>query len=165
MIKDNWIKELAMNDQTHDEGALASNSEIADPRNYKRELFQYESYSFLNSLRGIFDRYARLFNQYRNNQLNKVKLFGIANSKADFMLFRNGVKLVFTFVSEGKISCHYIFAPSLGQASQNALDSGITLEMTSGPFNSVMWTYQGHKVDSKSFVRYCMTDFIRNSAR
>ena len=50
---------------------------------------------------------AAAFNQLKGSTLGQMRIYGISKTKADFMLFRNGYKLIFSMKQPGVITVSY----------------------------------------------------------
>ncbi|MFL4294751.1 hypothetical protein P9445_22145, partial [Enterobacter asburiae] len=47
------------------------------------------------------------FNQLKGSTLGHIRIYGISKTRADFMLFRNGYKLIFSLRQPGLITVSY----------------------------------------------------------
>ena len=91
-----WIKELADQERRIESTGkvdLVVSLDQDQDLDEKTDLLLIE---FRELIRG----YADSFNRYRGSRMAGVKIFGIANTRADFMLFRNSLKLIFVKSSE-----------------------------------------------------------------
>lgn len=136
--------------------------------------------SFLTQLRQHFTEAVEVFNQLKASNSGKLKIYGIAKTHADFMLFRNGFKLVFSLKQPGVISIrtHFLNPTIPAVASLNLMGNTIAnsmsapqfrceeelLEMMWGPFNETVWTYKGQPVKAESVVKYYLTKFVHDTA-
>jgi hypothetical protein len=131
-----------------------------------------ESIAFLNELKNVFVDAASSFNQLKGSSVGRIKIYGISNTHADFMLFRNGFKLIFSLKEPGVIGIrfHYVGATFAHVAA--ASDNGQKVPADEdllfarwGAFGDLLWTYQDLPIKMDFLVRYYMTRFIRESAK
>lgn len=108
-----WIKELVRSEQRMEESGVVEYGPAFDPI----QILTTESIAFMNELKTAFIDAASTFNQLKASALGRVKIYGIANTHADFMLFRNGFKLIFSLREPGIVAIRYHF---VGAAFQGA---------------------------------------------
>jgi hypothetical protein len=110
-----WIKELVRAEQQMEEKGVIDFDYGFDPAH----LLATQSLSFIKLVKESFVEAASSFNQLKGSAVGRVKIYGISNTDADFMLFRNGLKLIFSLKEPGVIGIRYQFvgAPSLGVAA------------------------------------------------
>ena len=168
MDKLSWIKELVRAEQKMEESGVVDFNVGFDPQ----QILLTESVSFLNSLKTTFVEAASSFNQLKGSTVGRVKIYGISNTHADFMLFRNGFKLIFALREPGivVIRFHYVGAGfvQVPAASDNGTKvPGEEDHLTArwGAFGELDWTYQDQPVKVDYLVRYYLTRFIRESAK
>lgn len=158
-----WVRDLVESERRMEETGIIDLSAIPDEN---RDL-QQRTYEFLKLLKENFVEYSTAFNNMKNSTLGSVKIYGISNTAADFMLFRNGYKLLFTASTPGRITM--TFQTSTPQympgASPSASGTEESLDASYGPFGDLTWTYRGTQVNPESLVRYYLTRFIRESAK
>jgi hypothetical protein len=171
MDKLTWIKELVRAEQKMEESGVVDFSFGFDPQN----LLVSESMGFLNALKNAFIEASSSFNQLKGSTVGRVKIYGISNTQADFMLFRNGFKLIFSLKEPGVIGIrfHYVGAGFVQMPA--ASDNGMKVPAQAneedvliarwGAFGDLVWTYQEQAVKTDYLVRYYMTRFIRESAK
>lgn len=162
-----WIKDLVRAEEQMEESGVIDLNAGLDPSRY---LFA-ETLRFLNQLKNEFVEAANAFNQLKTSAVGRVKIYGIAKTQADFMLFRNGFKMIFSLKEPGQIAIRFNFI------GPTTAPSAITNSMTSmlmdehlitakqGPFGDVTWTYDDASVAIAALVRYHMSLFIRESAK
>ena len=66
-----------------------------------------ESHDFIQEIKASFIETSSVFNQLRSNNEGSVKIYGISGTEADFMLFRNGYKLIFSVKEPGTLSIRF----------------------------------------------------------
>lgn len=159
-----WVKDLVESERRMEETGIIDLAAIPDEN---RDLTQ-RTYEFLKMLKDGFVEYSTAFNNMKNSTIGSVKIYGISNTSADFMLFRNGYKLLFSASGPGRVTMAFQtsapqFMPSAGQTTNASAEE--TLEAAYGPFGDLSWTYRGTQVNPESMVRYYLTRFIRESAK
>jgi hypothetical protein len=165
-----WIKELVKAEQQMEESGLVDMSFGFDTD----RILVNETVQFLLALKTEFVDTSTTFNELKPSALGRIKIYGIAKTHADFMLFRNGFKMIFALKSPGQIAIRFNFIgtnyiPAPGsleaiQASQNVMDEHI-VEAKWGAFGELAWTYQGLPVKMEYMVRHYMTLFIKESSK
>ena len=165
-----WIKDLARDEQKMEETGMVDFGTTLEPQRQLKLL----TVDFLRNLKEDFVDYATVFNKLRGTTYNSIKIYGISNTEADFMLFRNGYKLIFTMKEPGALAIRlYIQPPSLviskdeGEpGTQEAQRAQIdTIQASWGPFGELHWIYNGAKVNEKQLVKFYMQRFVRESAK
>lgn len=165
-----WIHELAKSEMHPDAERLLQLGKSFDPQ----QLVEESTIDFLMELREHFNEFGRLFNGYSEagTRFQEVKVYNIAQTAADFMVFRNQVKLVVSNVAHGVIQ--FAFAQHVrgalavdGQqiAGQQPAASGISgsqdLLAQVGPFRDIHWTFQGEKVTAEQVAKFYFAEFAR----
>src|ERR1017187_1241476 len=85
-----WVKDLVESELRMEETGMIDIASIPDET---RDL-QTKTNVFLKEIKENFIEYATAFNNMKNSTVGGVKIYGITNTLADFMLFRNGYKLL-----------------------------------------------------------------------
>lgn len=166
-----WVHELAKNELNPEEANIFNATNQFDPK----QIIEESSIDYLEELRNRFAMYAKVLNGYseNNQRFSEVKIYGITQTPADFMLFRNNVKLIFANTAHGIISASFIqhnqgqMAIDGNPLNQNRLVPGardnqdIIAQM--GPFLDVRWTFQGEVVQPERLVKYYFVEFIKIS--
>lgn len=164
-----WIKDLVRAEQKMEESGVVDFSFGFDPQ----QILISESIAFLNNLKTAFVEAASSFNQLKGSSVGRVKIYGISNTHADFMLFRNGFKLIFSLKEPGVIGIRFHFvgagfvqvAPASDNGAKVPAAEEDTLIARWGAFGDLVWTYQDQTVKTDYLVRYYMTRFVRESAK
>jgi hypothetical protein len=159
-----WVKDLVEQERRMEETGIIDLSSVPDET---RDL-QRKTNEFLKNLKDAFVDFATAFNNMKNSTLGTVKIYGISNTVADFMLFRNGYKLLFSASAPGRIAITFQtsatqFIPQPGHSGTPSAEE--VLEAQYGPFADLTWTYRGTHVNPESLVRYYLTRFVRESAK
>lgn len=163
-----WIHELARAEIHPDAERLLQLGRGFDPQ----QLVEESTIDFLGELREFFTEYARVFNAFAENgaKFQEVKVYSVAQTAADFMIFRNQVKLVVSNSAHGVIQISFaqhvrgtisvdgqmIQAPQQGGGSQTQ-----DLLAQVGPFRDVFWTFQGEKVTPEQVAKFYFSEFAR----
>lgn len=164
MEKIDWIKELVQAEQKMEESGVIDVSSGFDP---DRHLFT-ETIHFLQDLKTSFVEVATTFNQLKGTQLGRVKIYSISNTHANFMLFRNGFKLIFSFKDPGVIGLQFLYAGAhfaTAASSEETKQEENILTARWGPFGDLIWTFQDQPIKIDYLVRYYLSRFIKESAK
>src|SRR4051812_48860642 len=96
-----WIHELARAEVHPDAERLLQLGRGFDPQ----QLVEESTIDFLGELREHFNEFARVFNAFAENgaKFQEIKVYNVAQTAADFMIFRNQVKLVVSNSAHGVI--------------------------------------------------------------
>jgi len=161
-----WIHDLARA-EIHPEGdKMPELARGFDPQ----QLVEESTVEFLTELRVSFEESVKVFNGYSENgaRFPEIKIYGVAQSAADFMLFRNQVKLVIANVAHGIIqfsfSNHSRTAMSfdgLDHAGSAQAPATKTQELTAqiGPFREIYWTFQNERVKPERVAKFYFAEF------
>jgi hypothetical protein len=163
-----WLHELARSEINGDvRNALQMESE-----NDLTQLIEDKAIEFLSLLRQHLSEYAKVFNAYAEGGKHffEVKIYRAADTEADFMLFRNQIKLLFSHQSSGVIRISFV-RHSRGtlsvndknmQSKSNSNDEAfydICAEV--GPFREIIFHYQGHKVEAEQVAKFYFSEFVK----
>lgn len=170
-----WIHDLIRTEAEMEESGLVDVSFTVEP---ERAMIG-AALTFLGELKNEFHDAIEVFNEMKHHSAGKIKLYGIAKTPADFMLFRNGIKLIFSLKQPGIISVRTHFTnPALPVVtSMNLIGSTVAQPVTSpqfrseesllelkwGPFEEVIWTYKSQPIKIDSVVKHYLTQFIRDT--
>ncbi len=170
MEKISWIKELVKAEQQMEESGLVDMSFGFDAD----KILVHETIQFLLALKTEFVDSSTSFNELKPSAIGRIKIYGIAKTHADFMLFRNGFKMIFSLKAPGQISIRFNFIgtnyiPAQGtqevaQSASNIMDEHI-VEAKWGAFGELIWTYQNLPVKLEYMVRHYLTLFIKESSK
>ena len=165
MDKLNWIRELVKSEQDMEEVGVVDFSAGFNPQ---AELAE-DTLEFMTDLKTAFIEAASAFNQLRGSSLGNIKIYGISKTQADFMLFRNGHKLIFSMrepgliqLSHSSVSSQYIPGQLGAQAANGSQEA---FQAHWGAFGELKWTYQGQPINIDYLVRFYMSRFARDSAK
>lgn len=163
-----WVKDLVRAEQQMEEAGMVDFTAGFDPE----KTIHDESVHFLNSLKESFIEYASAFNQLRGLAVGGIKIYGISKTEADFMLFRNGFKLIFSLKQPGVIGVSFQsqgvgFVPgtaTVDKTTTNIIDEDL-IEAHWGAYHEIVWTHDKLPIKLEFLVRHYMTRFTRESAR
>lgn len=154
-----WSEELALN-----ELRAERQGEVEVANAYQRpELLRRRTREFVMQLRDLFKKQIELFNAARKSPASTVHLYRVSQTAEDFMLFRNGVKLMISGQRSGKILL--VFNQGFSPVFNPSVSNQVELEASWGAFDQLHWTYKGERLQVSDVVRFFMTEFVRNSAR
>ena len=162
-----WIRELVSADEQIERSVMIDMNLGLDTQ----RILITESIQFLLKLKNEFANTSALFNELKPTLLGRIKVYGVAKTHADFMLFRNGYKMIFAIKSAGIISIRFHFIGNMAIPQPNSQESATIvmeeqlLEAKWGAFEEVLWTYKTQSFKSQYLVRHFMTTFIKDSAR
>ncbi|MBI3543594.1 MAG: hypothetical protein HY075_10005 [Deltaproteobacteria bacterium] len=158
-----WVHELAKNELNPEAANIFNTVNQFDPK----QIIEESTIEFLEKLRELFTAYTRTFNGYSdsNAKFSDMKIFGITNTPADFMIFRNNVKLVFANSAHGIINATFTEHQrnDLATPGNEARKQSQDIIAQIGPFLDVVWTYQGEKVNPNRLVKYYFVEFVKAS--
>lgn len=163
MDKLSWIKELVAAERQMEESGLVDMEAGFDTHRQLEE----STLEFLNDLKAAFVEAASAFNQLKGANVGQLRIYGIAKTKGDFMLFRNGYKLIFSLRQPGLISVSTAsatshFVPGTPKIEDDSRD---ILHAAWGAFGQLVWTYNDHPIQLDYLVRYYLSRFVKDSAR
>lgn len=166
-----WIKELVKAEHQMEESGMVEMTYNVD----KDRLLTHATLQFLLSLKNDFVDASNAFNELKTSPIGRIKIYGVAKTHADFMLFRNGFKMIFSLKAPGQIAIRFNFIgtqfltgpinPHDNSPTTKDLMGEHILEAAWGPFDEIIWTFKGQEFKQESMVRYYMTLFTKESAR
>lgn len=162
-----WIKDLVIAEQHMEETGMVDFTAGFDPESSLEE----QTIEYLRDLKTAFIETASAFNELKGSGLGTLKIYGISKTKADFMLFRNGFKLIFSMSRPGAVSIRFnhigaAFIPGVTQDPQEIKPPDEDwLKAKWGAFGDLVWTYKEQEVKLDYMVRYYITRFVRESAK
>jgi hypothetical protein len=151
--KFSWIKDLVAADRRRESGVVDGDVDDLAMQ------FEDASVDFLQDLKLEFLKVSSAFNQLNGSTVGPVRVYTIAKTKTDFMLFRNSAKLVFSLQNGGGI----IVSHQMGITGEEKLSQHIlTPEVIN--FGQLRWMYKGHPVEKDYLIRFYMSQFVKASA-
>lgn len=161
MAEQAWIHDLARAEVHPDAEKLLGLGNALDPE----QLVEESTVAFLMEIRERFTEYARLFNSYSENgsRFPDIKVYSVAQTTSDFMLFRNQIKLVVSNPSHGVVSLSFANHARQPFGAEAGSDQPMAQEVLAqvGVFREVRWTYCGETVIPEQLAKYYFAEFIR----
>lgn len=165
-----WLHELARGEIHPDAEKVLQLGRSFDPQ----QLVEESTIEFLTELREHFNEYARVINTYSEGgvKFHDIKVYSLAQTAADFMLFRNQIKLIFSNSAHGVIQIsfaqHMRSTLAIDGQDQGRSNGGVSLGEQSqdllaqvGPFRDIVWTYQGERVAPEQVSKFYFIEFVR----
>jgi hypothetical protein len=166
-----WIRDLVKAEEQMEENGVVDLSVGIDS---ERVLLQ-ETLGFLLKMKNQFIETSVAFNELKISALGRLKIYGIAKTPADFMLFRNGFKMIFSVKAPGAISIRFNFIspnqyipsqiPTMKASTSTSLMEEHEIVAKVGAFGDLTWTFQGLEAKLENIVKYHMSLFIKESAK
>lgn len=162
-----WIKELVESeDRSLESGIIDIN-----PQYLQQRLLVQETLNFLISLKDQFTDAITMYNDLKSSPIGKIKLYSIAQSHGDFMLFRNGYKMIFSLKDPGSIAIRFNFIGSQILSTSQIAESKINSKILDDQFivakmkafNELVWTFQDQEFKVDYLIKYYLTLFTRES--
>jgi hypothetical protein len=168
MEKVEWIRELVSIEEQLEEAGIVDVDNDPDPE----AILAIESTAYLNHIKMEFIDATAAFNDIKTSPLSRVKIYAIAKTAADFMLFRNGFRMIFSLKKPGILSIRFNFMSSTfvpqgqqsGAGAQTLMEEDL-IEARWGAFGDISWHYKNEPVRTASMVKYYMSKFIRESLK
>jgi len=120
------------------------------------------------------NEYARVLKAYSENgvKFQDIKVYGVAQTAADFMLFRNQIKLIFSNSAHGVIQISFaqhvrgtlaVDGQDQNSIAVNAPLGGQAQDLMAqlGPFRDVFWTFHGEKVAPDQVSKFYFAEFAK----
>ncbi len=159
-----WIHELARAEMFPDV------EKILETSHSPQQLIEENTINFLDKLREIFTRFVQIFNglSESGSKFSEIKIFDLAQTAADFMLYRNQIKLVVSNSSHGVIQLSFSqhkrggFALDGSMKNENLnVPPSQELNVVIGPFNNIYWTFQNEKVEPTEVARFYFAEYVK----
>jgi hypothetical protein len=160
-----WIRDLVLAEQKMEETGVVDLS-VSN----QALILEEQTLDFLRQIKNQFIETAAAFNQLKASSVGTVKIYGISNTLADFMLFRNGFKLIFSMRQPGEIEIYYsligshFLTPTTPEPQRQIQDRDV-LRAEWGAFEELKWSYKGLPLKADRLVRHYFSRFIQESAK
>ena len=178
MDRFSWIRDLVQLEERMEETGMVEMNLGFDTE----RMLALESLRFMEQLKESMIDATNTFNEMKSLPLGRIKIYGIAKTQADFMLFRNGFKMIFTLKQPGIVGIRFNFLgpnqylsqipQSMGKEGTAIANAGATSLMEEnlliakrGAFQELVWTFQDQPLNLGAMVRYHLSLFIRESAK
>jgi hypothetical protein len=164
-----WIEKLALEEVNMEESGVVHFNNHLNPRH----LLEESSINLMDQLKELFQVYVNSFNQFRSQNGERqscIKIFKIANTANDFMLYRNSLKLIcarrnYDLINIGFLSnSGGLFAARLN-FNEQAQNKPHEIKADFGAFNKINWSFEGQDIDLKTLAQHYLTEFIKHTAK
>ena len=155
-----WIHEIARAESSPEADALLRLNEASAPQ----QAIEESTVDFLTDLRAYFQEYVRIFNAMSEagKKFAEIKIFNLTQGAADFMLYRNGIKLIVANTTHGIIQFAYDKHMITGAATPEFnIPQAEELLAQFGAFGSVHWMYRSERVESEMVGKHFFAEFTR----
>ncbi len=166
MEKFSWIQGLV------DDEALLEESGLISTSIDREQILREESVNFLTEIKMEIIDVLTAFNELKNSSVGQLKIYDISGTECDFMIFRNGYRLIFSLREPGKIAVKFQFTDNKSvplannsEKQENKEASENIFEASWGAFNAITWNYKGLEVKIEKLVHHYITNFLTKSVR
>ena len=158
-LTNGWIHELARSEASLEADALYLINRAQAPA----QAIEESTVEFLTDLRADFQEYVRTFNSLSEGgkRFAEIKIFNLTQGAADFMLYRNGIKLIVANTTQGVIQIAYDKHVVAGAAADVNVPQAEELLAQLGAFGSVYWMYRSERVESEQTSKHFFAEFTR----
>jgi hypothetical protein len=154
-----WIHEIARAEASPEAEALYKLTQGAGPQ----QAIEESTVDLLTDLRAYFQEYLRVFNSLSEagKKFAEIKIFNLTQGAADFMLYRNGIKLIIANTTHGAIQISYDRHSAGGTGGDATIPQPEELIANVGAFGKVYWTYRSERVESEQVAKHFFGEFTR----
>jgi hypothetical protein len=158
-LTNGWIHEIARSEASPEAEALQFINRAQAPA----QAIEESTVDFLTDLRADFQEYVRIFNSLSEGgkRFAEIKIFNLTQGAADFMLYRNGIKLIVANTTQGVIQIAYDKHVVAGGSSDLSTPQSEELLAHLGAFGSVYWMYRSERVESEQTSKHFFAEFTR----
>jgi hypothetical protein len=169
----NWIKDLVKAEEQMEESGVVDMSIGID----NEKILASETINFIQNLKNEMIEASNTFNELKASPLGRIKIYGIAKTQADFMLFRNGYKMIFSIKQPGAISIRFNFLgpnqympsipatlPTANMMATPLMEENL-ITAKRGPFHDLQWTFQEQIIQLPAMIKYHFSLFIKESSK
>lgn len=169
----NWIKDLVKAEEQMEESGVVDMSIGVD----NERALAAETINFIQNLKNEMIEASNTFNELKSSPLGRIKIYGIAKTQADFMLFRNGYKMIFSIKQPGVLSIRFNFLgpnqymspspamlPSANISATPLMEENLIIAKR-GPFHDMQWTFQNQEIQLAAMIKYHFSLFIKESSK
>lgn len=161
-LEQGWIFELARAEASPEADTLYRLQQSTAPQ----QAIEESTVDYLTDLRAYFQEYVRLFNAQSDagKKFPEIKIFNLTQGAADFMLYRNGIKLIVANTTHGVIQISYDKHMISGSVpTEISVPQAEELLAQFGAFGAVHWMYRSEKVESEQVAKHYFCEFVRVS--
>jgi hypothetical protein len=150
--KYDWLQDVIKAEERVEETGIVDFDLAFNPE----RILVTEALNFMNEIKHDLEEAIEIFNEMKPTPAGKIKVYAIAKTHADFMIFRNGYKLIFSLIKPGVIAIRLHYMNTTHQENE-------AIEIKWGPFNDVIWVHKGQPIKKDNLIRYFLVKFIRES--
>ncbi|MBN21572.1 MAG: hypothetical protein CL678_09825 [Bdellovibrionaceae bacterium] len=162
-----WIHDLARAEVHPDAERLLGLGNSYHPE----RLIEESTVGFLEETRHLMEEFARVFNGYssQGQKFSSVKIYSISQTAADFMLFRNQIKLNFIHSSHGVIQISFSKHQSnstmlaTNESRNQLLGDAHEIVARMGAFRNVDWFFENEKITPLQIAKFYFSEFVRST--
>jgi hypothetical protein len=164
-----WVRDLVKSEEQMETAGIVDLDQQCDIEKFLIR----ETSNVLQYFKNEIVEASQIFNSLRTSQIGKIKIYNIAKTSCDFMVFRNGYKMIFSMKKPGMIAIRFNFIgglidaanPTVSAASaQSAIEENV-IEAKIGSFGDISWTHKGQTIKLATAVKHHFTVFIRESSK
>jgi len=154
-----WIHEIARAEASPEAEALYNLTAGAGPQ----QAIEESTVDFLTDLRAYCQEYIRVFNSLSEGgkKFAEIKIFNLTQGAADFMLYRNGIKIIMANTTHGAIQISYDRHQTGSNSAMSTMPDAEEILAHVGAFGKVYWMYRSEKVESEQVGRHFFGEFTR----
>lgn len=149
-----WVHDLIKAEEQIEETGIVDFDNSLNPERFLVE----QTLAYMSAIKSQLQEAVEIFNDSKPTTVGKIKVYDIAKTHADFMIFRNGYKLIFNFKKPGMICIKLHFMNTVYAEDEN-------IEIRWGAFNDVIWMHKNQPIKVENLVRHYLVKFIRESIR
>jgi hypothetical protein len=164
MDNSGWIHDLTRVEISPEAEALYQLNRSAAPE----QAIEESTVDYLTDLRAYFQEYVRTFNSFSDagKKFSEIKIFNLTQGAADFMLYRNSVKLIVANTAHGVIQFSYdqhMNASVAAAQSDMVIPQPEEILAQMKAFGTIRWTYRSDNVESDQVAKHFFSEFVRTS--
>jgi len=158
-----WIHDLTRAEISPEAEALYHLNRSGTPE----QAIEESTVDYLTDLRAYFQEFVRSFNSFSETgkKFAEIKIFNLTQGAADFMLYRNGIKLIVANTAHGVIQFSYdqhMNASPVAKVEPGVPNAEEILAQM-GAFGAIRWTYRSEKVECDQVSKHFFAEFVRAS--
>lgn len=162
-----WIKDLVESENK----SLESGVIDINPQYLQQRLLVQETLNLLTALKDNFTDAVTMYNELKSSPIGKIKVYSIAQSHGDFMLFRNGYKMIFSLKEPGTVAVRFNFIGSQIMSTSQITEAKVNSKILDDQFlvaklkafNELVWTFQEQEFKMDYLIKFYLTLFTRES--
>jgi hypothetical protein len=164
-----WVRDLIKNEEQMENAGIIDLDQQCDIEKFLIK----ETSAVLSYFKTEILEASQLFNTLKTSTIGKIKIYNIAKTNSDFMVFRNGYKMIFSMKKPGMIAIRFNFIgglidtanPTVSAASAQSVIEENVLEAKIGAFGDLQWLHKEQTIKLTSVVKHHFSVFIRESSK